>query len=63
MIRTRSALTTTVLALLIAGGAPTLAYGQDRSRAAIPDRYKWNLADLYASDEAWRAAKEGRACS
>lgn len=34
------------------------AAAQDRGRAAIPDKFKWNLADLYASDDAWRAAKE-----
>src|SRR6187399_1746161 len=32
--------------------------GQERDRARIADRYKWNLADLYPSDEAWRVAKE-----
>ncbi len=37
--------------------APAAA-AQDRSRAAIPDKYKWNLADLFASDDAWRAAKD-----
>jgi oligoendopeptidase F len=31
---------------------------QERDRAKIPDRYKWNLADLYPSDDAWRTAKE-----
>ena len=31
---------------------------QTGGRDKIPDRYKWNLADLYQSDEAWRAAKE-----
>ncbi len=31
---------------------------QERDRTRIDARYKWNLADLYASDEAWRAAKE-----
>jgi hypothetical protein len=31
---------------------------QERDRAKVPDRYKWNLADLYPSDEAWRAAKD-----
>jgi oligoendopeptidase F len=31
---------------------------QERDRASIPDKYKWNLADLYPSDAAWRAAKE-----
>jgi oligoendopeptidase F len=32
--------------------------GQERDRAKIPERYKWNLADLYPTDDAWRAAKE-----
>jgi oligoendopeptidase F len=31
---------------------------QERDRSAIPDKYKWNLADIYPSDAAWRAAKE-----
>ncbi|MBI2213069.1 MAG: oligoendopeptidase F [Acidobacteria bacterium] len=37
----------------------TAAFAQQpRDRASIPDKYKWNLADLYASDDAWRAEKE-----
>jgi len=31
---------------------------QDRDRSKIPDKYKWNLADLYPSDAAWLTAKE-----
>jgi oligoendopeptidase F len=31
---------------------------QERDRAKIPDKYKWNLADIYPSIDAWRAAKE-----
>src|SRR5580765_7931291 len=31
---------------------------QERDRSAIPDKYKWNVADIYPSDAAWRAAKE-----
>jgi oligoendopeptidase F len=31
---------------------------QERDRARIADKYKWNLADLYPSDAAWRAAKD-----
>ena len=30
---------------------------QERDRAKIPERYKWNLTDIYADDAAWRAAK------
>ena len=29
-----------------------------RDRAAVADNYTWNLADLYPSIEAWRAARE-----
>ena len=29
-----------------------------QERANIPDKYKWNLADIYQSDESWRAAKD-----
>jgi oligoendopeptidase F len=34
------------------------AVAQERDRAKIPDKYKWNLADIYPSDAAWRAAKD-----
>lgn len=30
----------------------------ERDRAAIDPKYKWNLADIYASPAAWRAAKD-----
>ncbi len=31
---------------------------QTRERAEISDKYKWNLEDLYSSDEAWNQAKQ-----
>jgi len=31
---------------------------QNRSRASIEDKYKWNLADIYPSDAAWQSAKD-----
>jgi oligoendopeptidase F len=31
---------------------------QARERAEIPEKYKWKLEDLYASDEAWNKAKD-----
>jgi oligoendopeptidase F len=34
------------------------ALAQERDRSKIPDKYKWNLADIYPSDAAWRTAKE-----
>src|SRR5712671_6035234 len=48
-------LLTTGVALL----ALTLALAaQERDRSKIPDKYKWNLADIYPSDAAWRGAKD-----
>ena len=38
-----------VAALVLAAGA------QERDRSKIADKYKWNLADLYPTEEAWRA--------
>src|ERR1051326_2530497 len=45
------------VASALAAVAVTLA-AQDRDRSAIPEKYKWNLADVYPSDAAWRAAKD-----
>jgi oligoendopeptidase F len=38
--------------------AVAIAAAQERDRTKIPDQYKWNLADLYPNDAAWRAAKD-----
>lgn len=35
--------------------ATTNGYGQ-KTREEIPEKYKWNLADLFPTDEAWRTA-------
>ena len=35
-----------------------LASGQMRERADIAPAHQWQLEDLYASDEAWEAAKK-----
>ncbi|MBI1804728.1 MAG: oligoendopeptidase F [Ignavibacteriae bacterium] len=32
--------------------------GQERDRSKIADKYKWNLKDLYPSDDAWQEAKK-----
>lgn len=29
-----------------------------RERADVPEKYRWKLADLYPSDDAWRAARD-----
>jgi oligoendopeptidase F len=34
------------------------AVAQERDRSKVADRYKWDLTPIYASDDAWRAAKE-----
>lgn len=52
--RARALLVTAILLFL---AVPARAQ-QERDRARIPDKYKWNLTDLYASDAAWRAAKD-----
>jgi oligoendopeptidase F len=40
------------VAITLAGPA------QERDRVNIPEKYKWNLVDLYSNDAAWRAAKD-----
>ena len=35
-----------------------LMTAQDRDRAKVADAYKWNLADVYPSQAAWKAQKE-----
>src|SRR5688572_32420972 len=34
------------------------AVAQERDRAKIPEKYRWNLADVYPNEAAWRAAKD-----
>lgn len=54
-----STVTAALLAIALVGAAaPSPVEAQERDRAKIADKYKWNLADLYPSDDAWRAAKE-----
>src|SRR5918999_2289668 len=47
----RAAVVIAILALT----SSTLA--QQRERASIPDKYKWDLTHIYPSTAAWRAAK------
>lgn len=44
--------------LVLLAAAPFAAAQEERDRAKIPDKYKWNLAEIYPSDEAWRTAKD-----
>jgi oligoendopeptidase F len=54
-IRVRALLVVIVVLLVSVGPAGSQ---QARERASIPDKYKWNLTDLYESEPAWRAAKD-----
>lgn len=36
----------------------SVAVSQMKVRDEVPDKYKWNLADLYASDNTWKAEKD-----
>ena len=49
--------TISILSFGLMGLTSTLT-GQERDRLKILDKYKWNLADIYPNDEAWRSAKE-----
>ncbi|MEP6917092.1 MAG: oligoendopeptidase F [Acidobacteriota bacterium] len=42
----------------LAGTAGLALSAQQRERSSIPDKYKWDLSQIYKSDQAWRAAKE-----
>src|SRR5688572_1868236 len=50
-----------LLAVAAVIGMSVLVAGQqqvERDRAKVPDKYKWNLADVYPSDAAWRKQKD-----
>jgi len=47
-----------VAVALILSLAASAGFAQSKERADIPESAKWRLADLYPSDEAWRAAKD-----
>ena len=34
------------------------AAAQERDRAKIPEKFKWDLGDIYRNEAAWRAAKD-----
>jgi oligoendopeptidase F len=47
-----------ILAIVVVFALTLVAAAQERDRSKIPDKYKWNLADIYPDVAAWRAAKE-----
>src|SRR4051812_13451946 len=47
------------LSVMLVLAALTLTAGaQSRDRSQTPDKFKWNLSEIYPSDAAWRAAKD-----
>ncbi len=49
-------LTLCILGISLAASSSSLS--QQRDRGKIPEAYRWNLGDLYPTDEAWVKAKE-----
>jgi oligoendopeptidase F len=45
----------------IVAGSTAASHAQERDRAAIPDRFKWDLSHIYPTDAAWREAREALA--
>src|SRR6266849_5410334 len=55
MMRMMMRIAVSVFVLLLAASA---AFAQSKERADIPEGSKWKITDLYASDDAWRVAKD-----
>ncbi len=53
--RTMMRIAVSVFVLLLAASA---GFAQSKERADIPEASKWKITDLYASDDAWRVAKD-----
>ena len=47
-----------VATLLVVTPMSILLTAQERDRAKVPDALKWNLADIYPDQAAWRASKD-----
>ncbi|MBW7989090.1 MAG: oligoendopeptidase F [Planctomycetes bacterium] len=47
-----------ILLITVVTFSPARVLAQTRERADISDKYKWNMEDLYTSDEAWNTAKQ-----
>ena len=55
MLRTQFLRAGAVASLCVLGWA---AAAQERDRTRIPEKYKWNLSEIYPDEAAWRSAKE-----
>ena len=51
----KTSLTKSVLAVLILLPNSLLSYSQLKERSEIEDKYKWDMTELYPSEDAWRA--------
>jgi oligoendopeptidase F len=47
-----------LLTFCLAASTPLMSVPQERDRGKVPDSVKWNLAEIYPSDAAWREAKQ-----
>ena len=54
----KKALNVIILLTVAITFSQSLVLAQTRQRSEISDKYKWNLKDLYSSDEAWNQAKQ-----
>jgi oligoendopeptidase F len=44
--------------LFVCIAAVSAIAAQQQERSAVPDKYKWDLSQIYPNDQAWRAAKD-----
>lgn len=47
-----------LIMMMITMNLAVQSMGQMKVRAELDDKYKWNLKDLYESDEAWEKEKD-----
>src|SRR6185295_14866255 len=47
--------------LVLAFALTLTGSAQTRDRASVPEKYTWNLADIYPTEDAWRTAKDAAA--
>jgi oligoendopeptidase F len=51
--------TSTLCLVAVSLSALTLTgFAQTRERSTVPDKFKWNLVEIYPTDAAWRAEKD-----
>jgi oligoendopeptidase F len=56
-MRTSSLRSSACFATAFLAASIVVGVAQERDRGKIPDKYKWNLAEIYPDVAAWRAAK------